>query len=97
MEKTFRQIVREAADQADLSVRDRVKLRLVMRLNPAKLESEIFNQAQVEGVVPANVSLAALNDKSAAAAAAAAVDWAALAEFIKEVLPAILQIISLFL
>lgn len=93
MEKTFRQVVREAADQADLSVRDRVKLRLVMRLNPAKLEAEIFNQAQVEGVVPANVSLAALNDKSSVAA----VDWAALAEFIKEVLPAILQIISLFL
>lgn len=93
MEKTFRQVVREAAEQADLSVRDRVKLRLVMRLNPARLESEIFNQAQVEGVVPANVSLAALNDKSTAAA----VDWAALAEFIKEVLPAILQIISLFL
>ena len=93
MDKNFRQVVREAADQADLNIAERVKLRLVLRVRPQKLEQEILNQAQVEGIVPTNLTLAMMSDPNATAA----VDWAALAEFIKEVLPAILQIISLFL
>ena len=90
---TFRQVIREAAEQADLTTADRVRLRMVMRFRPTRLEQEILNQAQVEGIVPASLTLAAINS----ADATAQIDWAALAEFIKEVLPAILQIISLFL
>jgi hypothetical protein len=85
---TFRQVIREASREANLSVRDRLKLRIVMRVAPERLEQELFNHAQVEGFIPVNATM----DNEVGA-----VDWAALAEFIKEVLPAILQIISLFL
>jgi len=85
---TFRQVIREAARGAKLSIRDRIKLRIVMRVSPERLEQELFNHAQVEGLIPVSATI----DSEVGA-----VDWAALAEFIKEVLPAILQIISLFL
>lgn len=86
--KTFREIIREAANSADLNVRERIKLRMVMRFRPEVLERELFNQAQAEGVLPVTASL----DEPVGT-----IDWEALAAFIKEVLPAILQIISLFL
>ena len=91
---TFQKTVRDAASEANLSVRERVKLRLVLRFAPDRLEQEILNQAQVEGVMPANLTLAMMAEDSAQVTA---IDWKALAEFIKEVLPAILQIIALFL
>lgn len=86
--KTFRQVILDAAKEVNLNLRDRLKLRAVLRLAPGRLEKELLAHAQVEGVVPVS---AKLDDE------VGAVDWAALAEFIKEVLPAILQIISLFL
>lgn len=86
-DKTFRQVILEAADEADLNLRERVKLRIVLRRKPDLLADEIFNQAQVEGRIPLS---AKINDP------VGAVDWEALAKFIKEILPVILQIISLF-
>jgi predicted metal-dependent RNase len=86
--KTFRSVIRECAKEGDLNLAQRAKLRIILRLRPDVLEREIFNQAQVEGVIPTS---AMLDDDLGS------VDWAALAEFIKEILPAILQIISLFL
>jgi hypothetical protein len=86
--KTFRRVILDAAQESNLNLRERLKLRSVLRLAPGRLEKELLNQAQVEGVIPVGV---ALDDELGA------VDWKALAEFIKEVLPAVLQIISLFL
>lgn len=87
MDKTLRQIIRESIREQDLSVRDRVKLRMIMRWKPDVLERELFNHVQAEGLVAASVSIDDV----------AAVDWKAIAEFIKEILPAVLQIIQLFL
>lgn len=87
-DKTFRVVIREAAQEADLNLRERLKLRAVLRLCPGRLEQELLNHATVEGIVPVGATLDA---------DVGAVDWKSLAEFIKEVLPAILQIISLFL
>lgn len=87
-DKTFRQVILDAARDADLNVRQRVKLRLVLRFAEAQLASELFSQAQVEGEIPVSASI---DD------AVGAVDWEALAKFIKEVLPVILEVIKLFL
>lgn len=86
-DKTFRQVILDAADEADLNLRERVKLRIVLRRKPDLLADEIFNQAQVEGRIPLS---AKINDPVGVG------DWEALAKFIKEILPVILQIISLF-
>lgn len=86
--KTFRQIIRQASKEASLGLRERVKLRLVMACCPEKLEAELFAQAKAEGKIPA---AAGLDDDYGE------IDWEALALFIKEVLPAVLQIIQLFL
>ena len=91
-DRTFRQVIREAVSESDLGLRDRVKLRLVLRFREAALQQEIFNQAQVEGLIPV---AAAIDDH--AGGEVAAIDWEGLAAFIKEVLPAILQIIQLWL
>lgn len=87
--KTLREAIREAAKDREtaLNLRERVKLRIVLRRKPELLEREILNHAQVEGVLPTS---ATLDDD------VGAVDWDALLNFIKEVLPIILQLIQLF-
>jgi hypothetical protein len=87
-DKTFRQVILDAAKDGNLNMRERAKLRIILRLAPERLAQELFNQAQAEGAIPVTATI----DGDVGA-----VDWAALAAFIKEVLPAILQIISLFL
>lgn len=87
--KTFKQAVLEAAQDADLNLRERFKLRIVLRRRPELLENELLKAAVAEGIMP--VSSTVDSD-----AATASIDWDALLNFIKELLPVILQIISLF-
>lgn len=87
-EMTFRQIIREAAKEANLNRRERIKLRMALLVCPERLEQELFNQAQAEGFVPVGTTI----DGNVGA-----FDWAAFFEFIKEYLPTILQMIILFL
>jgi hypothetical protein len=87
--KTFRQAVLEASKDVDLNLRQRFKLRVVLRLRPELLESELLKAAVAEGIMP-------LNSTVDSDAATANIDWDALLKFIKELLPVILEIISLF-
>jgi hypothetical protein len=87
--RTFRQAVLEASKDADLNLRERFKLRVLLNRRPELLESELLKAAMAEGVMP-------LNSTVDSDAATANIDWDALLNFIKELLPVILQIISLF-
>lgn len=82
MEEPFRRVVIQAAREGDLTLRQRVQLRLVMRYDPERLKAELLDQAVAEGKV---------------ASGSGSIDWDALAAFIKEVLPAVLQLIKLFM
>lgn len=88
--ETLRSVIRDGIRSGELSLtlRDRVKLRLVLRFKPEELESAILEQAQAEGLVPVSMSL---DDQIGA------VDWKSLTEFIVKILPAIIQMILLFL
>ena len=88
--KNFREQILEVARDANLSRRDKVKLRIVLRFKPELLATEIMNQAQAAGVVPVTATLDSSTD-------VAEFDFAAFADFIKEILPTILQLITLFL
>ncbi len=92
---TFRQLILEAARNADLAFGDRVKLRIILRRDPDRLAKEILEQAKAEGVLPDTLSLASVG------ADAGAPDWEAFfrsfGDFVVKVLPLILQILPLFL
>lgn len=84
----FRTVIYEAVQDSTLNLRERVKLRLIMRFRREELEEELFAQAQAEGIVPVSATIDGGLE---------GIDWEGLAKFIKEVLPSILQIISLFI
>lgn len=92
---TFRQLILEAARNADLAFGDRVKLRIILRRDPERLAKEVLEQAKAEGLLPGGLSLASVG------ADAGAPDWEAffrsLGDFVAKVLPLILQILPLFL
>lgn len=90
--QTLREFVLEKvrSGEVELSLRDRVKLRIVLRCKEKELAEELLAQAQVEGIVPVSVGL----DEPGGTAA---IDWDAFGDFIVKVLPAVLQIIQLFL
>ena len=88
--KNFREQILEVARDANLSTREEVKLRILLRFKRELLVTEIMDQAQAAGVVPLTATLDSSTD-------VAEFDFAAFADFIKEILPTILQLISLFL
>ena len=87
--KTFRQAVLEASKDAELNLRERLKLRIVLRLRPDLIENELLKAAIAEGIMP-------LNSTVDSDAATATIDWDALLAFIKELLPLILELIKMF-
>ena len=92
---TFRQLILEAARNADLAFGDRVKLRIILRRDPERLANEILEQAKAEGVLPDGLTLTSVG------ADVGAPDWEAFflsfGDFVAKVLPLILQILPLFL
>ena len=88
--KNFREQILEVARDANLSTREEVKLRILLRFKLEMLVTEIMDQAQAAGVVPLTATLDSSTD-------VAEFDFAAFADFIKEILPTILQLITLFL
>lgn len=81
-----------AAKEADLSFRDAIKLRLLMRFAPDRLAEVLADTAIEAGKLPPSAK-----QDDAATLHAAEIDWEALAAFIKEILPVVLELIKLFI
>ncbi len=86
---TFRSVILEAvkSEESNLNFRDRIALRLVLRFKPDTLAKEILKQAQAESIIPAEANLKE---------EVGSFDFTKLLEFIKEILPILLKLISLF-
>lgn len=95
---TFRELIlSEARKAGNLSFGERVKLRIILRVNPDALAKEILEQAKAEGVVADNVTLNSVGSDGMVGAPDWQAFFASFGDFIAKVLPLILQILPLFL
>jgi hypothetical protein len=80
--REFKRVMFEAIQNSDVSVRDKMRLRMAVRFNPQRIAEIVHEEALIDGCCSTEDL--------------AAVDWDALLAFIEKLIPLILQIISLF-
>lgn len=79
----------KAIREADLNWRESAMCRMAVFFAPEKIENELFNQAQAEGLLPGSLEI----DGDVEETNVQAIDWQKFAEFLQIILPIVFQFI----